>query len=386
MEAKRARTNMDSGDSLINALFAKYKEQWEKSTHSHSFLEGCADGKTTRAQFDTWLTQDFIYVAAFKVFLAAAMKVAPAEDLPVLEGGMAAVDAEYLWFQRKAKERSLDLNVAPLTAMTLYETFLLSLGHLSYAYQVTALYVIEQLYYDAWSSVMQRGGPTGPYSEFATNWSNEAFREYCVNLGKISRKAIDAEGLHDFFSAQRFDFLFAEICRLEIMFWDMAYAGPTVVTKEAPRAPLPPFTYEAAVKKVRAAEDAWNTKDPLRVSLAYTLTSKWRNRSEFLNGRKEIVGFLSRKWQKERDYKLIKEIWAHSENRIAVRFAYEWRDADDNWFRSHGNENWEFDADGYMAVRHASINDVRIKKEDRKFTWPDGPRPADFPGLTELGL
>ena len=152
------------------------------------------------------------------------------------------------------------------------------------------------------------------------------------------------------------------------------------------RPPLPPFTFETAVQKVRAAEDGWNGCDPQRVALAYTQQSNWRNRAEFVTGRPEIVGLLSRKWARELDYRLIKEIWAFSANRIAVRFAYEWHDDAGNWFRSYGNENWEFDDNGLMAVRHASINDLPIKAEDRKFHWPLGRRPDDHPGLSALGL
>lgn len=152
------------------------------------------------------------------------------------------------------------------------------------------------------------------------------------------------------------------------------------------RPPLPPFTAETAAQKVRAAEDAWNRRDPETVALAYTLDSRWRNRSEFLNGRAEIVAFLRRKWAKELEYRLIKELWAFDGDRIAVRFAYEWHDAGGQWWRSYGNENWQFDAEGYMAVRHASINDVPIAEADRLFRWPQGPRPADHPGLSELGL
>lgn len=155
---------------------------------------------------------------------------------------------------------------------------------------------------------------------------------------------------------------------------------------DAPRPPLPPFTSETAAQKVRAAEDGWNSRDPQRVSLAYTADSRWRNRSEFLRGRAEIVDFLTRKWAKEREYRLIKELWCTAGNRIAVRFAYEWQDDAGNWFRSYGNENWEFDADGLMQARHASINDLPIKEEERKFHWPQGRRPDDHPGLSELGL
>ena len=152
------------------------------------------------------------------------------------------------------------------------------------------------------------------------------------------------------------------------------------------RPPLPPFTVETAVQKVRAAEDGWNSRDPQRVSMAYTLQSTWRNRAEFVTGRPEIIGLLSRKWARELDYRLIKEVWAFAANRIAVRFAYEWHDDAGNWFRSYGNENWEFDEHGLMAVRHASINDLPIKAEDRKFHWPLGRRPDDHPGLSDLGL
>jgi nuclear transport factor 2 (NTF2) superfamily protein len=152
------------------------------------------------------------------------------------------------------------------------------------------------------------------------------------------------------------------------------------------RAPVPPFTAETAAQKVRAAEDAWNRRDPETVALAYTPDSRWRYRSEFLAGRAEIVAFLQRKWAQEREYRLIKELWASAGNRIAVRFAYEWCDADGQWFRSYGNENWEFDAEGYMAVRHASINDLAIAERERLFRWPQGPRPAEHPGLSELGL
>jgi len=150
--------------------------------------------------------------------------------------------------------------------------------------------------------------------------------------------------------------------------------------------PLPPFTLETALEKVRFAEDAWNSRDPARVALAYTEDSRWRNRSEFFHGRAAIVEFLTRKWANELDYRLIKELWAFHENRISVRFQYEWRDISGHWFRAHGNEQWEFDDDGLMRRREASINDVAIAPEDRKFLWPAGPRPASHPGLTALGL
>ena len=153
------------------------------------------------------------------------------------------------------------------------------------------------------------------------------------------------------------------------------------------RAPVPPFTHQTAIEKVRKAEDAWNSRDPAKVSLAYTTDSRWRNRSEFLQGRAAIVEFLTRKWQREHDYRLIKELWAFTGERIAVRFAYEWHDADGAWFRAYGNENWLFDENGLMRERHASINDVPIQQSERRFLWDrSGPRPADHPGLSDLGL
>ena len=151
-------------------------------------------------------------------------------------------------------------------------------------------------------------------------------------------------------------------------------------------APIPPFTRDTAILKVRLAEDAWNSREPNRVALAYTEDSRWRNRAEFINGRAEIVAFLTRKWHKELDYRLIKEMWAFGDNRIAVRFAYEWHDDSGNWFRSYGNENWEFNADGVMQRRYASINDLPITEADRKYRWPLGRRPDDHPGLSDLGL
>ena len=159
-----------------------------------------------------------------------------------------------------------------------------------------------------------------------------------------------------------------------------------VNTLENPHPPFPPFDQASAIKKVRLAEDAWNLRDPEKVSLAYTVESTWRNRSEFLVGRPAIVAFLSRKWTRELDYRLIKELWAFSGHRIAVRFAYEWHDDSGQWFRSYGNENWEFDDRGFMARRIASINDLLIKETDRKYFWPLGRRPDDHPGLSDLGL
>jgi nuclear transport factor 2 (NTF2) superfamily protein len=150
--------------------------------------------------------------------------------------------------------------------------------------------------------------------------------------------------------------------------------------------PLPPFDREGAILKARLAENAWNSRDPARVALAYSEDSVWRNRAEFIRGRDQIEAFLQRKWARELDYRLIKEVWAWHDNRIAVRFQYEWHDDAGNWFRAHGNENWEFDGEGLMRRREASINDVPIQESERRFHWPQGPRPDDHPGLTELGL
>lgn len=155
---------------------------------------------------------------------------------------------------------------------------------------------------------------------------------------------------------------------------------------EQPRPPVPPHTRASAILKVRLAEDGWNRRDPVQVSLAYTADSAWRNRAEFVNGREQIAAFLSRKWAKELDYRLIKELWAFDGHRIAVRYAYEWHDDSGNWFRSYGNENWEFDDNGLMARRFACINDLPIQADQRKFHWPLGRRPDDHPGLSELGL
>jgi nuclear transport factor 2 (NTF2) superfamily protein len=159
-----------------------------------------------------------------------------------------------------------------------------------------------------------------------------------------------------------------------------------IMSSEQAKPPFPPFTLETAIQKVRLAEDGWNSRDPQRVSLAYTPNSRWRNRSEFLVGREEIVAFLTRKWAKELEYRLIKELWAFDGNRIAVRFAYEFHNAAGDWFRAYGNENWEFDELGLMAARHASINDLAITESERKFHWPQGRRPDDHPGLSDLGL
>jgi nuclear transport factor 2 (NTF2) superfamily protein len=156
------------------------------------------------------------------------------------------------------------------------------------------------------------------------------------------------------------------------------------VSEERP--PFPPFSVDTAIEKVRKAEDAWNTRQPQTVALAYTEGSVWRNRAEFLSGRAEIVDFLTRKWNRELDYRLIKELWTFRDNRIAVRFAYEWHDDSGNWFRSYGNENWEFAENGLMRRRIASINDLPIGENDRKYRWPLGPRPHDHPSLSDLGL
>jgi uncharacterized protein len=160
-----------------------------------------------------------------------------------------------------------------------------------------------------------------------------------------------------------------------------------MTTSSETRPPLPPFTRESAIKKVRAAEDGWNSRNPEKVALAYTGESRWRNRAEFFQGRQAIVAFLRRKWARELDYRLIKELWSFDGNRIAVRFAYEWHDDSGQWFRSYGNENWEFDTNGLMRQRHASINDLPITAAERKYDWPaPGPRPADHPGLSDLGF
>jgi uncharacterized protein len=165
-----------------------------------------------------------------------------------------------------------------------------------------------------------------------------------------------------------------------------SFTKPPNEVRKMNRPPLPPFTAETAAQKARMAEDAWNTRDPARVALAYTIDSRWRNRAEFIRGRAEIEAFLTRKWNRELDYRLIKEVWTFRENRIAVRFAYEWHDDSGNWFRSYGNENWEFNEHGLMHLRIASINDLPIKESERKYHWPLGRRPDDHPSLSDLGL
>jgi len=166
----------------------------------------------------------------------------------------------------------------------------------------------------------------------------------------------------------------------------MTDRSSTIESAVETRPPVPPFTRESAIQKTRLAENAWNSRDPERVALAYSIDSRWRNRSEFVNGRREIVAFLSRKWARELDYRLIKELWAFDGNHLAVRFAYEWHDDSGHWFRSYGNENWEFDEHGLMRRRYASINDLPIKESDRKYHWPLGQRPDDHPGLSDLDL
>lgn len=156
--------------------------------------------------------------------------------------------------------------------------------------------------------------------------------------------------------------------------------------KTEQKPPIPPFTEETAIQKVRMAEDGWNSRDPDKVSLAYSINSQWRNRSEFPVGREQIKSFLQKKWQVEKEYRLVKELWAFTNNRIAVRFAYEWHDEQGQWFRSYGNENWEFDSNGLMKTRHASINDLPINESDRKLLWPLGRRPDDYPSLSEIEL
>ena len=158
------------------------------------------------------------------------------------------------------------------------------------------------------------------------------------------------------------------------------------MTAEQPRQPIPPFNKSTAIEKVRLAEDGWNGRNPAKVALAYTSNTRWRNRAEFPQGRDQVEEFLTRKWNKELDYRLIKELWAYTDNRIAVRYAYEYRDDSGNWFRAYGNENWEFDENGYMANRHASINEKPISEQERKFHWPLGRRPDDHPSLSDLGL
>jgi uncharacterized protein len=216
---------------------------------------------------------------------------------------------------------------------------------------------------------MRRKWTRVPFDAACVAWSKE---ERAAREGKFHRSMMNATD-----SNERATFLKMEPQRRNAM-------SATVATTQRP--PLPPFTRETAIRKVRLAEDAWNSRDPEKVALAYTVDSRWRNRSEFVNGRQEIVAFLRRKWTKELDYRLIKELWAFDGDHIAVRFAYEWRDDSGNWFRSYGNENWEFDENGLMRLRLASINDLPIKEMERKYHWVLGSRPDDHPGLSFLGL
>lgn len=159
-----------------------------------------------------------------------------------------------------------------------------------------------------------------------------------------------------------------------------------MATNHYERPPFPPFTHDTAIQKVRMAEDAWNNQDPQRIATAYSINSQWRNRTEFITGREQIIDFLIKKWSKELEYRLIKELWAFDNNRIAVRFAYEWHNESNEWFRSYGNENWEFDKNGLMQCRYASINDLPIKETERQFNWPQGRRPDHHPSLSDLNL
>ena len=185
----------------------------------------------------------------------------------------------------------------------------------------------------------------------------------------------------------------AALTRKEVVFWSLqpisdakSQEGSSAMASQPQAGLAPPFTCESAIEKVRKAEDSWNSRDSQRVALAYTVESRWRNRAEFISGREQIIQFLTRKWNRELDYRLIKELWTFHENRIAVRFAYEWHDDGGYWFRSYGNENWEFDEHGLMRLRLASINDVPIKESERKYHWPLGRRPDDHPSLGDLGL
>jgi nuclear transport factor 2 (NTF2) superfamily protein/thiaminase len=370
---------------LLKTVFDDNAALWLEASQLHPFLQGCITGAVTTAQFDTWLVQDFKYVHHFLAFLKAALQNATvASDQETLQGGVTVVSQELVWFQTMAKDRGVDLNVASMTQMENYAQFMIAMGAESYAYQLVVLYLVEKVYLEAWCHVESKGGESGPYAKFAKQWSGAEFRSYVDKLGKM---ALAASGPFTPAWAEKVQSLFIQVMQLENGFWDMAVKSHTAT----PRPPLPPFTYEGAVQKVRMAEDAWNTRDPKRVAMAYTPDSQWRNRSQFITGRPEIEAFLTDKWSVETDYRLVKEIWAHAGNRIAVRFAYEWHDAAGQWYRSYGNENWEFDDLGFMRARHASINDVPIEEGARKFRWARDPsgaskRPADHPGLTELGL
>lgn len=371
---------------LLKTVFDDNAQLWMEASQSHPFLQGCITGAVTTAQFDTWLVQDFKYVHHFLAFIKAALQNATiATDQEALQGGVSVIGQELAWFQVMAKERGVDLNVPAMTQTENYAQFMTSMNAESYPHQLVVLYLIEKVYLEAWCLVESKGGESGPFAKFAKQWSSAEFRAYVDKLGVM---ALVAAGSCTPAWVEKVQSLFIQVMQLEIGFWDMAVKSHTAM----PRAPLPPFTYEGAVQKVRMAEDAWNTRDPKRVAGAYTPDSKWRNRSQFITGREEIEAFLTEKWSVETDYRLVKEIWAHGTDRIAVRFAYEWHDANNQWYRSYGNENWEFDDLGFMRARHASINDVQIEERARKFRWPRdaatgaSKRPADHPGLTGLGL
>jgi nuclear transport factor 2 (NTF2) superfamily protein/thiaminase len=346
---------------LVSKVFDTNASLWAKASKEHPFLQGIVTGAVTTAQFDTWLVQDFKYVHHFLSFLQKVLgNASTTNDQVILQGGVATVTNELVWFQGMAKQRNTDLNVPTLPHTDKYGAFMAKMGNECYAIQLVVMYLVEKCYCDAWCHVLAQGGADGPYAQFAVQWSSREFQMYVEQLGNMAVVAGMETPLDQHEWEQQISNLFVEIMKLECDFWEMAFQSSSV-PKEAPRPPLPPFTYETAVQKVRMAEDAWNSRDPHRVSLAYTPDTVWRNRSTFLKGREAVVTFLQDKWSVESDYRLVKEIWCHSDHHIAVRFCYEWHDESNNWFRSHGNENWEFDALGYMKTRHASINDVPIK-------------------------
>ena len=347
-------------DFLFSKVFATNASLWALASKDHPFLQGCVTGAVTTAQFDTWLVQDFKYVHHFLAFLKRVLENATIQnDKAILQGGVATVTNELLWFQGMAKERNADLNVPTMKHTDTYGAFMAKMGNEPYAVQLMVMYLVEKCYLEAWCHVQAQGGVDGPYAKFAKQWSSGEFRTYVDQLGDMAVVA-GMTTLDQNEWERRISELFVEIMNLECCFWEMAFQSSSAVAA-APRPPLPPFTYETAVQKVRMAEDAWNSRDPQRVSLAYTQDTVWRNRSTFLNGREAVVSFLQDKWSVESDYRLVKEIWCHSDDKIAVRFCSEWHDEKNQWFRSHGNENWAFDALGYMKTRHASINDVPIK-------------------------
>ena len=347
-------------DFLFSKVFDANASLWSSASKEHQFLQGCITGAVSIAQFDTWLVQDFNYVHHFLSFLQKVLGNASiGDDQQILQGGVATVTNELLWFQGMAKQRNADLNVPTMPHTDKYGAFMGKMGNESYAVQLIVMYLVEKCYCEAWCHVLAQGGVDGPYASFAKQWSGAEFRTYVEQLGNMAVVA----GMTVFEQnewEQKISNLFVEIMNLECGFWEMAFQSSSLVPL-APRPPLPPFTYDTAVQKVRMAEDAWNSRDPHRVSLAYSPDTAWRNRSTFLNGREAVVSFLQDKWSVESEYRLIKELWCYGDDKIAVRFCYEWHDENHQWFRSHGNENWEFDAMGYMKTRHASINDVPIK-------------------------